>query len=208
MGSKKRLPQMAGGSASALSLSRPAQALLTLRPTRSLSHPRRPLSRGSSLASYPAKPLVSYQINRQLSGWNSSTSDSRLRGARPTSDICTAAKIALFDHLVGEGEEQWGHSQPDRLGRFEVDDQLELGDLLHRQIGRLLAHEDAARVVSDQLPLQIAYRGRGSVSGLCLPIFVSRSFCSASGGLWPDSADLSAAANRPLSGVHRPWCQL
>src|ERR1700720_2265004 len=70
MGSKKRLPQMAGGSASALSLSRPAQALLTLRPTRSLSHPRRPLSRGSSPASYPAKPLVSYQINRQLSGWN------------------------------------------------------------------------------------------------------------------------------------------
>src|ERR1700738_1574875 len=64
------LPQMAGGSASALSLSRPAQALLALRPTGSLSHPRRPLSRGSSLVSYPAKPLVSYQINRQLSGWN------------------------------------------------------------------------------------------------------------------------------------------
>ena len=69
MGSKKRLPQMAGGSASALSLSRPAQALLTLRPTGSLNRPRRPLSRGSSPASYPAEPLVSYQTNRQLSGW-------------------------------------------------------------------------------------------------------------------------------------------
>jgi hypothetical protein len=69
MGRKKRLPQMAGGSASALSLSRPAQASLTLRPAGSLSRPRRPLSRGSSPASYPAKPLVSYQINRQLSGW-------------------------------------------------------------------------------------------------------------------------------------------
>ena len=47
--------------------------------------PRRPLSRGSSPASYPAEPLVSFQINRQLSGWNSSsTGDSRLRGARPT----------------------------------------------------------------------------------------------------------------------------
>src|SRR3981189_1676830 len=63
------LPQMAGGSASALSLSRPAQALLTLRPTRSLSRPRRPLSRGSSPSGYPAEPPVSYQINRQLSGW-------------------------------------------------------------------------------------------------------------------------------------------
>jgi len=48
MGRKKRLPQMAGGSASALSLSRPAQASLTLRPAGSLSRPRRPLSRGAT----------------------------------------------------------------------------------------------------------------------------------------------------------------
>ena len=41
------LPQMAGGSASALSLSRPAQASRVLRPAGSLSRPRRPLSRGS-----------------------------------------------------------------------------------------------------------------------------------------------------------------
>jgi hypothetical protein len=35
---------------------------------RPVSHPRS--SRGSSPAGYPAEPLVSYQINRQLSGWN------------------------------------------------------------------------------------------------------------------------------------------
>src|SRR5262249_12915356 len=63
------LPQMAGGSASALSLSRPARASLALRPTGSLSRPRRPLSRGSSPSGHPDEPLVSYQINRQLSGW-------------------------------------------------------------------------------------------------------------------------------------------
>src|SRR5215471_1974372 len=57
-------------SASALSLSRPAQALLVLRPAESLSRPRRPLSRGSDPASYPAKPLVSYRTYRLLSGWN------------------------------------------------------------------------------------------------------------------------------------------
>jgi hypothetical protein len=28
------------------------------------------LSRGSSPSGYPAKPLVSFRINRQLSGWN------------------------------------------------------------------------------------------------------------------------------------------
>jgi hypothetical protein len=31
--------------------------------------PARPLSRGFDPASYPAKPLVSYQTYRQLSGW-------------------------------------------------------------------------------------------------------------------------------------------
>ena len=67
MGSKKRLPQMAGGSASALSLSRPAQASLALRPAGSLSRPRRPLSRGSDPASYPAEPLASFRTYRQLS---------------------------------------------------------------------------------------------------------------------------------------------
>ena len=64
------LPQMAGGSASALSLSRPAQASLALRPAGSLSRLKQPLSRGSSPSGYPAELLVSYQINRQLSGWN------------------------------------------------------------------------------------------------------------------------------------------
>src|SRR5215211_1563393 len=64
------LPQMAGGSASALSLSRPAQASHMLRPAGSLSRLKRPLSRGSSPSGYPAEPLVSYRINRQLSGWN------------------------------------------------------------------------------------------------------------------------------------------
>src|SRR5713101_2134907 len=37
-------------------------------PDRSAAH-RRPLSRGSSPCSYPHEPLVSYRINRQLSGW-------------------------------------------------------------------------------------------------------------------------------------------
>ena len=34
-----------------------------------LNRPRRPLSRGFETAGYPTAPLVSYQINRQLSGW-------------------------------------------------------------------------------------------------------------------------------------------
>jgi hypothetical protein len=64
------LPQMTGGSASALALSRPARASHALRPVGSLSRPRRPLSRGFSPDGYPTKPLASYQIYRLLSGWN------------------------------------------------------------------------------------------------------------------------------------------
>jgi hypothetical protein len=77
------LPRNSGGSASASSLSRPAQASLTLRPTGLLNRPWRPLSRGFDPASYPAKSLVSYQTYRQLSGWidPSSTGETRHRGA-------------------------------------------------------------------------------------------------------------------------------
>jgi hypothetical protein len=50
------LPQMTGWSASALSLSRPAQASHALPPVELLSRPRRPLSRGFSPAGYPTKP--------------------------------------------------------------------------------------------------------------------------------------------------------
>ena len=81
------LPRISGGSASTSSLSRPAQALLTLRPAGLLNpllchstcsrarnlgqrRPRRPLSRGFDEASCPAAPLVSFRFNRQLSGWN------------------------------------------------------------------------------------------------------------------------------------------
>jgi hypothetical protein len=67
---RRGLPPSGVGSASALTLSRPAQTSLALRPAGSLDRPWRPLSRGFDPAGYPAEPLVSFQINRQLSGWN------------------------------------------------------------------------------------------------------------------------------------------
>ena len=62
---------------------------------------RRPLSRGSSPAGCPAEPLVSYRINRQFSGWKSSSTDnSRLRGAQPLADIArTVVNVRLQPHL-------------------------------------------------------------------------------------------------------------
>ena len=76
------LPRYAGGSASATSLSRPAQASRVLRPAGSLNRPKRPSSRGSNPPGYPARSLVSYQVPPTTS-WvaPSSTDDTRRRGA-------------------------------------------------------------------------------------------------------------------------------
>jgi len=54
----------------------------------------------------------------------------------------------LFDDLVGAREHGGRHIEPQRFGSFEVDDQLVLHGRLHRQIGRLLALEDAIDVAS------------------------------------------------------------
>ena len=55
-------------------LTSPIQGLLKFHsrygPSDCSNRPRRHLSRGFNSASCPAKSLVSYQINRQLSGWN------------------------------------------------------------------------------------------------------------------------------------------
>src|SRR5256884_7808224 len=85
---------MAGGSASALSLSRPAQALLTLRPAGSLSHPKVTFVTRLQPVRLPA------QAARQLPDQSttlrvdsSSTDDSRLRGALPIADVAPLHSI-------------------------------------------------------------------------------------------------------------------
>src|SRR3954451_8815947 len=51
----------------------------------------------------------------------------------------TSLRLAhLFDHLVGGHLHDQRHLEPERLGGLEVDHKLELGRLLHRQVGGLL----------------------------------------------------------------------
>jgi hypothetical protein len=60
----------------------------------------------------------------------------------PGSDICTAAILCLFDHLVGEREQVVGDLEAERLRGLEVDHRLEPGRLPHRQVGRPSALEN------------------------------------------------------------------
>ena len=56
-----------------------------------------------------------------------------------------AERAPLFDHLVGNGEHARRTGETERLGRFEVDHQVELSRLHHWQVGGLLAFENPAR---------------------------------------------------------------
>src|SRR5438132_12018284 len=55
---------------------------------------------------------------------------------------------SLLDDLVGTGEERSRHSEAERVGGLEIDDQLEFARLLDRQISRLGTLQDSPRVTA------------------------------------------------------------
>ena len=55
-------------------------------------------------------------------------------------------KLFLFDDLVRLGGEAGRHLDAERLGSLEVDEELELGRLHHRQVPELLTLENPAHV--------------------------------------------------------------
>ena len=56
----------------------------------------------------------------------------------------------LIKKATSADENVGGHLNAERLRRFEIDDQLGFGRLLHRQVGRLFAVENTRRVSADR----------------------------------------------------------
>jgi len=65
---------------------------------------------------------------------------------RPHAARLSSSWFPLFDHFVGACQHRLRHSEAERLGGPEVDDQLKGRRLLDRQIGGLGALEDLSRV--------------------------------------------------------------
>ena len=76
--------------------------------------------------------------------------------ARMTLSVISPRKCShcerLFDHLVGRHLQSLWHGETEPLGGFEVDDQLEFGRQLNRQVGDFVTLEDAAGI-NARLPI-------------------------------------------------------
>jgi hypothetical protein len=70
----------------------------------------------------------------------------RRRASAPTQ---SGRSPALLDNLVRAYQHRLRHSEAERLGGLEIDDQLEGRRLLDRQIGGLGTLEDLSRVSAD-----------------------------------------------------------
>jgi hypothetical protein len=56
---------------------------------------------------------------------------------RPQPDSCSAANRSLFDQIIGGGEQRLRDSEAKRLCGYSINHKIELGRLLHGNVGRL-----------------------------------------------------------------------
>src|SRR5258706_14710640 len=66
-----------------------------------------------------------------------------------------------FDHLVGEREQRWRNFDAECLGSVQIDEELDLGDLLNWQVGRLVAFQNSAGINAS---LPVRFRSASSIT--------------------------------------------
>jgi hypothetical protein len=84
-------------------------------------------------------------MRRHVRSWRKETFERRfeskaahaLSGRR--SKLSALRDASLLDHLIGSRQQRFRDGEAERLGGFEVDDELELGRLHNRQVGGFLA---------------------------------------------------------------------
>src|ERR1700741_3117360 len=80
---------------------------------------------------------------------------------------------ASFDHLVGRNEDRSWHRYSERLGRFDIDEQFELGCLHDWQIGRLLTLQNTADIKAS-LTVRVREAGAVAYQSTCDRVFTPR----------------------------------
>ena len=61
-------------------------------------------------------------------------------------------KHALFDHLVGAGEQSRRHFEAERIGSREINEEIEFGRLLDRELGWLRSAQNLIDQVGSSAP--------------------------------------------------------
>src|SRR5262249_51330949 len=69
----------------------------------------------------------------------------------PKADSCSAAN--LFDHFVGAQQQRFWDREAEHLCSREIDDEIELGRLLHRDVGRFCPAQNLVDIVGGALKL-------------------------------------------------------
>ena len=65
---------------------------------------------------------------------------------RETSDVAPASRSASLDYVIGVREQPLRHRKAQRPRGFQIDNELELARLLHRQVAGLPAPQDTIDV--------------------------------------------------------------
>src|SRR5258708_3586835 len=84
----------------------------------------------------------------------------RHRRSGPRADSCTATKASL-ENLVGTAGQRQRNGDAERTGGLQVDEHLDFGRLLHRQIGRLATLKNSPGIDSDET---MCFRNVGPVA--------------------------------------------